>query len=196
MRAICTQTLIKYYSMPCAACGKGRAKAPVFAPIEQLDMPDPAIWGPSLWTILHVAAERVGQNTIIPLRADEVRELEMLIKSFPVALPCATCQTHAGQYLAAHRFNWTGKSGVEARNIISRYLYDFHDHVNRNKATPAISPPYEDINIKYKAIGSITEEVAILNKEIIRAINFNIVKHDAAHKFRRHLSLLRGFIGI
>lgn len=182
--------------MPCAACGKGRKKNQVYADVEQLDMPDPAIWGPSLWTILHVAAERVGQNPTIPLRADEVRELEMLIKSLPSALPCAICQTHAGQYITTHRFNWTGKSGLEARNIISRYLYDFHDHVNRTKATPTVSPPYEDIQAKYTAIGSINEQVNIVNREIMRAINFNIVKHDGAQKFRRHLGLLRGFIGI
>ena len=182
--------------MPCAACGKGRKKNPVTAPIELLDMPDPAIWGPALWTILHVAAERAGQNTLVPLRADEVRELEMLIKSFPVTLPCAICQTHAGQYLATHRFNWTGKSGPEARNIISRYLYDFHDHVNKNKATPTVSPPYEEIQAKYTAIASLNEHVNIVYRELMRAINFNIVKHDAAQKFRRHLSSLRGFIGI
>ncbi len=182
--------------MPCAACGKGRKKNQVYADIEQLDMPDPAIWGPPLWTILHVAAERVGQNPIIPLRADEIRELEMLIKSLPQTLPCAICQTHAGQYLTTHRFNWTGKSGLDARNTITRYLYDFHDHVNRSKAVPTVSPPYEEIQARYSGIGSVAEQTNIVNKEIMRAINFNIVKHDAAQKFRRHLSLLRGFIGI
>jgi hypothetical protein len=183
--------------MACAACGKGRKKGGgAAAAVELLNMPQPAIWGPALWTILHVAAERAGQNEIIPIRLDEVRELELLIRSFPATLPCAQCQVHSRTYIQEHKIDWSGQTGPEARDKIRRWLYNFHDHVNHNKATPTESIPYEEVELRYTSIKNVKVYYDIVIKELQNAINFNIVKHDAAQKFRRHLGALRSFIGI
>ncbi len=182
--------------MACAACGKGRKKGVSTAAVELINMPQPAIWGPALWTILHVAAERAGQNALVPIRLDEVRELELLVRSFPAALPCAQCQVHSRQYIQAHKLDWSGLTGPDARDKIRRWFYDFHDHVNRNKSTPTESIPYEEVETRYTAIKNVKDYYDIVIKELQNAINFNIVKHDAALKFRRHLGALRSFIGI
>ncbi len=185
--------------MPCAACGKGRpGKKAVNAAdlVQQLSLPSPHEWGPSLWTILHVAAERAGRNAIPMLQADEVRELEMLVRSFPFTLPCATCQQHAGEYLRTHPINWRDARGEAGTELIRRWFYNFHDHVNQSKETPTESPAYELIPGLYGSYSSLANESSTITKYITMGINFNIIKHDAAVKFRRHLGALRGFIGL
>lgn len=164
--------------------------------MEQLNLPQPSIWGPALWTILHVAAEKAGQNVVNGIRIDEVRELEMLVRTFPAALPCAICQKHAGEYLKINKITWSGKTGPAAREEIRRWFYNFHDHVNRNKSIPTTSIPYDELESKYNTISNISLFVNTINEQIISALNFNIVKHDAARSFRRHLGSLRSFIGI
>ena len=182
--------------MACAACGKGRKKGNPGAAVEELNLPQPSIWGPALWTILHVAAEKAGQNAVIGIRADEVRELEMLVRSFPQALPCAVCQQHAKEYISTHKMTWSGKTGPEIQDQIRRWFYDFHDHVNRTKSSPTISIPYEDVEQTYSGVSNVALFANTINEQITGALNFNIVKHEAARRFRRHLGSLRSFIGI
>ncbi len=182
--------------MSCPACGKGRKKNNPGAPVGELNLPQPSIWGPALWTILHVAAEKAGQNSVIGIRLDEVRELEMLVRTFPQALPCAICQQHAGEYINSHKLTWSGKVGHEAKEEIRRWFYDFHDHVNRNKSTPTISIPYETVESTYSGVTNVSLFANTINEQITGALNFNIVKHEAARRFRRHLGSLRSFIGI
>ncbi len=182
--------------MSCAACGKGRKKGNPGATVVELNLPQPSIWGPALWTILHVAAEKAGQNPVIGIRIDEVRELEMLVRSFPQALPCAICQQHAAEYITNHKITWSGKVGPEVQDQIRRWFYDFHDHVNCTKSTPTTSIPYEEVALRYGNVTNVSLFANTINEQITGALNFNIVKHDAARRFRRHLGSLRSFIGI
>ncbi len=181
--------------MSCGSCGKSKGRR-TLAAVSELNMPQPAVWGPALWTILHVAAERVGQNTIIGIRLDEVRELELLVKSFPFTLPCAICQQHSQEYLRNNPINWSGQTGPDVTEKVRRWFYNFHDHVNRTKLSPTTSIPYEEVAPKYQAITNVSEYNTIVLRELASAITFNIVKHDAAQKFRRHLGSLRSFVGI
>lgn len=182
--------------MSCAACGKGRKKMNAALAISELNMPLPSIWGPALWTILHSAAERVGQNVVVGIRFDEIRELELLVKSFPIALPCAICQQHSREYLRNHPINWSGQTGPDVTEKVRKWFYDFHDHVNRTKSEPTTSIPYEEVSSKYNSITNLADQHKIVIDQISQAITFNIVKHEAAVKFRRHLGSLRSFIGI
>ncbi len=185
--------------MPCAACGKGRpGKKAVNAGdfVQQLSLPQPSEWGPSLWTILHVAAERAGRNPIPMLQADEVRELEMLVRTFPFTLPCATCQQHAGEYIRTHPINWKGMTGEAGTELRRRWFYDFHDHVNRSKDPATESPAYELIPGLYGSYTSLAIQSSTITNYITMGINFNIIKHEAGVKFRRHLGALRGFLGL
>lgn len=79
-----------------------------------------------------------------------------------------------------------------------RWFYDFHDHVNRHKASgTAVSPAYELLETLYGgSLVSLAADFEIFAAEVGRAVNFNWVKHEASVKVRRHLTTLRRLMGI
>jgi hypothetical protein len=161
-----------------------------------LNQPQTTTWGPALWFILHVAAEKVGRNPIAALQVDEVRELEMLVRSFPFTLPCPNCQRHSYEYMQAHPITWGKLKGPDATPVIRQWFFDFHNHVNGAKTEPTAAFAIEDVESKYAHVTSVSDESITVLLEIHKAINHNWVKHDAAQRFKRHLGILRGFLGI
>jgi hypothetical protein len=146
--------------------------------------------------MLHAFAERVGRNVVVPLQLDEVRELEMLVRSFPYALPCPTCQKHSKEYIQANPPAWAKLRGADVAPAARRWFYDFHDHVNKSKAEPTVSPAFESIEEYYKGVLGLGIEERTISEELQRAITFNWVKRDAALKFKRHLECLRRLTGL
>jgi hypothetical protein len=181
--------------MPCAACG--RRKGVNFSSESlTLNQPLTTIWGPALWRILHAAAEKAGRNPIPVLQVDEVRSLELLVRSFPATLPCPTCQKHSSDYLRAHPLTWVSLKGPDATPVIRRWFFDFHNHVSGAKDPPAAAFTYEDVESTYAPVECVEEQVTIVLRQLTLAINHNWVKHDAATKFKRHLGTLRALINI
>ncbi len=148
--------------------------------------------------MLHAFAERVGQNPVVPLQLDEVRELEILVRSFPQTLPCPTCQRHATEYIQAHPLGWAKLRGAAVAPEARRWFYDFHDHVNQHKVSGiAVSPAYELLPTLYGGpLINLAADFEVFAAEVGRAVNFNWVKHEASVKVRRHLTTLRRLMGI
>lgn len=147
--------------------------------------------------MLHVFAERVGTNGVVPLQLDEVRELEILVRGFPRTLPCPTCQRHSAEYLYTHPLDWAALRGAAVAPVARKWFYDFHHFVNGQKASGVeVSPPVESLSALYGAVPSLEVEFNILSEELTRAVNFNWVKHDASIQIRRHLTTLRRLMGI
>jgi hypothetical protein len=146
--------------------------------------------------MLHTIAERIGRNVVVPLQLDEVREMEMLVRSFPAALPCPACQQHSRTYIQAHPLTWAKLRGADIVPVLRLWLYEFHDHVNKSKAEPIVSPAFESVETYYKGVLGLGIEERIIADELKRAITFGWVKRDAALKFKRHLECLRRLTGL
>jgi hypothetical protein len=81
--------------------------------MKPLEVVDTAIWGPSVWRILHVAAER---GVSAPLLLSAIRALDG-------ALPCPECREHYHAWL-----DYTPPPGTTEE--IRRWLLDLHNDVN------------------------------------------------------------------
>jgi hypothetical protein len=146
--------------------------------------------------MLHSFAERVGCNPIVALRADEIRELEMIVRSFPQSLPCPTCQQHSYEYIKAHPINWSKLKTPEITPVVRRWFYDFHNHVNLNKTPPTSEFSYEEVEPKYKVVTNVGHQFNVFSGELQGAIQNRWVTHDAAQSIKRHIGILRSFVGL
>jgi hypothetical protein len=191
--------------MPCAACGRRKLAAVNFGghvpgryvpPVTTINQPQTTTWGPAMWFMLHSLGERVGRNSISSLQLDEVREFDMIIRSFPTTLPCPTCQQHAHIYLRSNPINWNKLRGPEITPVLRKWLFDFHNHVNANKSPASPEFNYEDVEPKYKPVGSIGAAFTTFFDELQLAINHRWVMHEAAQSIKRHMSILRGLTGL
>jgi hypothetical protein len=78
---------------------------------KPLEVLDTAIWGPSVWQILHAAAERLPATAA---------SLGAAISALDGALPCPDCRKHYHTWLQAHPVN----------DDLRTWLLDLHNDVN------------------------------------------------------------------
>jgi len=95
-----------------------------------MEGPITTVWGPALWAILHILAQRAGHKKT-PLAEDEEKRLwRTLLLSLRTSLPCPKCQKHYSDYLKTH--SWAAafsKKGLEWAQGLQTWLFDLHNHV-------------------------------------------------------------------
>ena len=87
-------------------------------------MSPPGVWGPAVWTLFHVLADRINEQAY-PLLYPQ---LFQFIKRICANLPCPDCAKDATMFLAK----------VNIQNLKTKYdliklLYIFHNYVNKKK---------------------------------------------------------------
>ena len=90
--------------MSCA-CGKrknGTTDAAMEREANQLLLPTQ--WGPIMWKLLHVVAEKIGQSGSTITDNDQANYVKTMVTMLPSILPCQDCQAHAEVYLSTHPF--------------------------------------------------------------------------------------------
>ena len=102
-------------------------------------MSPPEVWGPSIWTLFHVLADRIREDTysfIFP-------SLFNLITRICKYLPCPECASDATIFLA--RIN---HSELKTKMQFKNTFYLFHNYVNAKKRKRLFN--YSNINIYSK----------------------------------------------
>jgi hypothetical protein len=135
-------------------------------------MSPPEVWGPAIWTLFHVLAEKVNENVYPFIKV----ELFSQIKRICGFLPCPECSADATNFLAKININDL-KSKLEFRNI----FYLFHNWVNAKKRKPLFN---------YSTLASYN------NYRIVHVINNFISKYNTkgnmkliSESFQRNLVL-------
>lgn len=92
---------------------------------------DPALWGPSAWSILHY----VSFHSTSP-----IEELRELFEDLKTLLPCAACRQAYTDHLRLCAF-------PNHRREVAKWLYEIHDRVNRSIQSPKMidTPPYPEV---------------------------------------------------
>jgi hypothetical protein len=84
-----------------------------YTTLDPLEVLDTSIWGPSVWRILHAAAERLPAK---------VAHLVTAIRALDGALPCPDCRGHYHTWLQTHPLTPTSDLRI--------WLLDLHNDVN------------------------------------------------------------------
>lgn len=91
-----------------------------------MESPKTTIWGPSLWMILHSAAERIGTQYFKRIPQEESRIWLGLLRSLQFTLPCPQCKKHYSTYLLKHPIlSFT-------KEYIREWLFELHNNVNKD----------------------------------------------------------------
>ena len=115
-------------------------------------MPEPGIWGPSFWSLLHGLANRsdilVSPHTL----PYTVRQWIRLLEALPMSLPCPVCQTHAKEWLLIHPVQPLLKV-TNLKEWLVDWLYNFHEAVNVLRSVPSfdkalLHDTYKDIELR------------------------------------------------
>ena len=136
-----------------------------------------ATWGPALWRLLHIVAERV-------LSRPAAIEFTLLLHSLPPALPCPNCQDHAANHIKAHPYNppASASASVPLQEYTRRWVWEFHEMVNIRRGISS-GIHLNAVGAMYKVNSySITNLLNTFEKEVIAWVN-----PAALATFKRHL---------
>ena len=87
-------------------------------------MPSPEVWGPPVWTLFHVLAEKVNEHVYPRI----VGQLFDIIKRICTALPCPECSQDASIFLGKIKLH-----ELKTKNDFKNMIYVFHNYVNSKK---------------------------------------------------------------
>ena len=87
----------------------------------------PEVWGPPIWTLFHVLAEKINEKQFPML----IVPLFSYIKRICKYLPCPDCSDHATITLSTIRMEQ-----IDTKDKLRVSLFIFHNSVNRKKNKP------------------------------------------------------------
>ena len=181
--------------MPCG-CGKKKNFANIFGYNDAADG-NPVSWGPPLWEILHMIAERVGRSGTPSVDVDAAILFDLIVNQLPVIIPCDTCQSHARAYIAAHPFASSKIKGSEAISLFVRtWLLDFHNTVRTQNGAPLIVTTLEELATLYGSEKIQQCQVNLFISNANYGVRNGLVKMDTLKRWIVNFNKLRVITGL
>ncbi len=124
-----------------------------------MEGPQTAEWGPALWGLLHMLAEKSGRGTGVvrwmgrgPMQlchAEERRLWANVFSSLRTSLPCPVCKQHYLEYMRTNPPDSILRMpGPEWATALRQWLWTFHNAVRTQKGQ-AVDVPYEALATRY-----------------------------------------------
>lgn len=161
--------------------------------LDQPAYPQNDEWGPLLWKILHVIAEKSGKQSNIYMREDEKRAWPLFIKYFGPMIPCPFCRDHYNEWAGTHPFNLPNDYALW-QDYIKRYFYDLHEMVNARLEKPSFS--YDQLTATYGSEKSIKDTLRALDLLQQRAIKMGGINLFSWDNWLKPMKMLRGIYGV
>lgn len=124
-------------------------------------------WGPLIWSILHILAEKAGRQTNTLTMGDEQRAWPLFVTTLVQIIPCPYCKDHFQQYLRETPFQLPPDYTLW-KEYIPEYFYLFHEAVNARLKKPSF--PQSELSKTYKDSGRLKDIQSSLDKIVERAI--------------------------
>jgi len=103
-------------------------------------MPPPEVWGPAVWTLFHVLAEKVSEDAYVLIKEGLFGQ----IKKICGFLPCPECSADASRFLEKINIR-----ELKTKTDFKKCIYLFHNWVNVKKRKPLFN--YSEL-YKYKQL--------------------------------------------
>lgn len=150
-------------------------------------MSEPAVWGPSMWRMLHGLAEKLGKQTTMILIQDEQRAWSHFLRSVENVIPCKRCKQHYRDWSLKNRIDAaTGRLAARA------WVWGLHDEVNRERDVQG--PPLNEMEAMYEGRDS-TRDADECFGHLLNAVQRQQISSEFFRVFKYRLSLLRKFTG-
>jgi hypothetical protein len=152
-------------------------------------MSPPEIWGPAVWTLFHVLAERINEQAYSYL----FPSMFAIIKRICKFLPCPECSNDATKFLAKLKIT-DMKTKLEFKNTI----YLFHNYVNAKKRKRLFN--YGNINIykNYKIVNVVNRFLKVYNtKGNMNLLTESFQRQFVINDFKKWISTnIKAFVNI
>lgn len=180
--------------MSCLNCMRKKTKVAQFFADSVGASGNPHEWGPVLWNILHVLAERCGKGHP-SVDTDQARGFDYIVNALPFVLPCTECSEHARSYIATRPFRSLGKTGSELSNYVRLWFLEFHNTVRLRQGKPIEIRTLEELAAHYEGDTISDNDMKVFVNNVAYGIRMSLVKKDNWKRWTVQFSKLRLFVG-
>jgi hypothetical protein len=173
-------------------CGCGGKKRNITLLNANVADGNPDTWGPALWAILHILAERIGKSG---MDVDQSRDFYTLITLLPSILPCTTCQSHMKMYLAQNPFVITGLVGTQLHIYSRTWLLNFHNAVRASKGQTIDITTLDQLTALYGTELIQACQIQTLNAHAIYGVRMGYAKMDTWKRWNAIFQRLKVMVG-
>jgi hypothetical protein len=157
-----------------------------------------AEWGPHLWRILHICAEKCGKQPTPLLHLDEIRAWIHLLKLTEAILPCPLCLKHYREWLKAQPLPafLEMRSGTAFQEAAREWVWKLHNRVNEQRSVGVM--PIEEVIELYREGGArdLNQSLQKLMEVLDRAKLQRQIDGAFLRDWSQRLSTLRKFIRV
>ena len=147
----------------------------------------PAIWGPSLWTLLHGGVEKMGRTTNPAILADQRREFLWILHFVEFIMPCPVCRSHYHEWRIGRPAEKLSVSEFQA--AIRQWLNEFH----RSIAILLGRPGAAEAALPKPPLPLATGELLRILGEFLEMLRPIPVDRAAVQRFKTHYELFLRF---
>lgn len=97
------------------------------------------LWGNTIWYLFHGLLYKLDENKFLDWRDD----FFYILKTICSNLPCPTCKEDANNIIKKTNFNT-----IKNKEDLTKYIFDFHNHVNKKLKKPIYE--YKNLDIYEK----------------------------------------------
>jgi hypothetical protein len=117
-------------------------------------MSPPEVWGPPIWTLFHVLAEKINESMYSKYASQILNVMKMICS----ALPCPECTHDATIFLLKIKIQ-----NLRTKEELKNMVYLFHNYVNAKKRKPLYNHINLDIYKKYNIIYVFNKFISVYN---------------------------------
>jgi hypothetical protein len=177
-------------------CGKKNTGTVHFMGQGSSDIPDPIEWGPIVWKYLHCITEKIGFSGNPIVDADQANQIDILINTLHLIIPCPECQAHAAEYISNNPIPAIKTlRGEELRNTLREWLFNFHNQVRNMKGQPIIIATSEACRQHYQGCFVPKCEYTLFVQNVAYAVRQGWVRIENWRKWYSTSEKMRILIG-
>ena len=140
---------------------------------------------------MHAFAERIGRSTTPIVATDQKRAWIHFLRSIETILPCPRCKAHYQDWRKRCPIDYDQTpNGEWLRAWAREWVWGLHTEINKEKDIE--SPTLEEVQNRFQDISKddLYNDTKILLTHLLNSSQIRLIKPDALHVFRTHLTLL------
>lgn len=172
-------------------CGCRGKRGPVTLLDGSVADGNPDTWGPVVWAVLHIFAERIGTSGTASIDTDQARDFTFIINLLPAIIPCKECQSHSRVYIATNPFQIQNLLGNALSTYVRTWLLTFHNTVRTNKGQTIEVTTLEQLATLYGSEKIQSCQIQTIISHVAYGIRNGFVKQDNWKRWYVHFNRLK-----
>ena len=152
------------------------------------------VWGPEMWKMLHIFADKSGSLTDKILENDETRLWISLIRNLNVIMPCQMCSQHYKAWIKRFDLNdLISIRGFTLNSWLTEFFWNLHNDVNSRSNKSVFNK--EDLK-KYGDKSEFASSLDLIKRMVAKGIEQGSLEMIATKNVLINIEKLRKLYGL